>query len=60
MTSLNNNSFLQNYGGAEINYLRCILNHESEYEEQSATILNPSNYHVPLSIFLDLSKRLVP
>ena len=40
-----NEKFLRNYGGLERNDLTNLLNNDSEYEENAATIIKMSNYH---------------
>ena len=39
-----NSIILQDYGGVSNNDLRNILNDDTEFDEQSATSLNASNY----------------
>ena len=53
-----NTSILQNYGGTEINDLRNILNSESDYNDNSLTIINASNYHDVNDIVNKLSNKL--
>ena len=40
-----NENFLKNYGGLERNDLTNILNCDTEIDDNSATIINISNYH---------------
>ena len=53
-----NSSILQDYGGVDSNDLRNILNAESDYENQSLTIIKASNYHDVNDIINKLSGKL--
>ena len=53
-----NSSILQDYGGVDSNDLRNILNAESDYENQSLTIIKASNYHDVNHIINKLSGKL--
>ena len=53
-----NASILQNYGGSDSNDLRNIINTESDYDDQSLTVINASNYHDTKDIVDKLSNKL--
>ena len=40
-----NEEFLRNYGGVRANDLTNLINSETDYDEESATIAKVSNYH---------------
>ena len=40
-----NEKFLRSYGGLEVNDLTKLLNHDSEIDDDAATIIKMSNYH---------------
>ena len=40
-----NEKFLRSYGGLEVNDLTKLLNHDSQIDDDAATIIKMSNYH---------------
>ena len=56
MASLNN-KILHDYGGTDTNNLRIILNDETEYDDNSATIIQASNYHDTDEIIYKLKNK---